>query len=55
MPLCAVERTFLPERLGRPLGDEGEELRQTVGARNADDGVTWVHSYVIPRVYANTF
>ena len=45
MPRYVVERTF-PERLGRPRGDEGEELCQTVVARNADDRVTWVHSYV---------
>lgn len=45
MPRYVVERTF-PERLGHPRGDEGEELCLTVVARNADDGVTWVHSYV---------
>jgi hypothetical protein len=45
MPRYVVERTF-PEGLGRPRGDEGEELCQTVVARNADDRVTWVHSYV---------
>jgi Protein of unknown function (DUF4242) len=45
MPRYVVERTF-PERLGCPRGNEGEELCLTVIARNADDGVTWMHSYV---------
>ena len=45
MPLYVVERTFA-ESLDRPRGDEGEHLCLAVVERNADEGVTWVHSYV---------
>jgi hypothetical protein len=45
MPRYVVERTF-PEGLEVPPGDEGAELCMTVVDRNADAGVTWVHSYV---------
>ncbi|HET8607523.1 MAG TPA: DUF4242 domain-containing protein [Gaiellaceae bacterium] len=45
MPRYVVERTF-PEGLRVPRGDEGAELCLTVIGRNADEGVTWVHSYV---------
>ena len=36
----------LPRRTPIPVGNGGSELRQTVVERNAEEGVTWVHSYV---------
>jgi hypothetical protein len=45
MPRYVVERTF-PEGLEVPPGDAGAELCTGVVDRNADAGVTWVHSYV---------
>ena len=45
MPRYVVERTF-PDGLHLPSGQAGAEVRATVVARNADEGVTWVHSYV---------
>jgi hypothetical protein len=45
MPRYIVERTF-PEGLGLPTGDDGAAICMTVVERNADVGVTWVHSYV---------
>src|SRR6266568_2514768 len=45
MPRYVVERTF-PEGLRIPGGPEGAELCVAVVDRNADEGVTWVHSYV---------
>ena len=42
-----VERTF-PNGLGLPVNAEGAEVCQRVIARNAEDQVTWVHSYVTP-------
>jgi hypothetical protein len=45
IPRYVVERTFA-ESLDRPRGDEGEDLCLAVVERNADEGVTWVHSYV---------
>jgi Nickel responsive protein SCO4226-like len=45
MPRYVVERTF-PEGLMVPAGDEGAGMCMTVVERNADAGVTWVHSYV---------
>jgi hypothetical protein len=45
MPRYVVERTF-PEGLGVPAGPDGAEMCITVVERNADAGVTWVHSYV---------
>jgi hypothetical protein len=45
MPRYVVERIF-PEGLGIPAGPEGVELCLAVAERNADEGVTWVHSYV---------
>jgi hypothetical protein len=45
MPRYVVERTF-PEGLGIPGGAEGAQLCLGVVDRNADEGVTWVHSYV---------
>jgi hypothetical protein len=40
-----VQRTF-PDGLQIPVGNGGAELCQTVVERNAEDIVTWVHSYV---------
>jgi len=45
MPRYVVERTF-PQGLGIPSGVKGAELCLGVVDRNADEGVTWVHSYV---------
>jgi hypothetical protein len=45
MPRYVVERTF-PEGLEIPAGDDGAEVCMGVVDRNADSGVTWVHSYV---------
>ena len=45
MPRYMVERTF-PDGLQIPVGNGGAELCQTVVERNAEEGVTWVHSYV---------
>jgi Protein of unknown function (DUF4242) len=40
-----VERSF-PDRLLVPPGPEGVAHCLAVVERNADEGVTWVHSYV---------
>ena len=45
MPRYVVERTF-PEGLEIPAGGDGAEQCKAVVDRNADSGVTWVHSYV---------
>ena len=45
MPRYLVERTF-PQGLGIPAGPEGVQLCLGVVERNADAGVTWLHSYV---------
>jgi Protein of unknown function (DUF4242) len=45
MPRYVVERTF-PEGLNIPVDAEGAASCLAVVDRNADDGVTWVHSYV---------
>jgi len=45
MPRYIVERTF-PEGLQIPATEEGAADCLTVVGRNADLGVTWVHSYV---------
>ena len=45
MPRYVVERTF-PEGLEIPSGAEGAELCLSVVERNADEAVTWIHSYV---------
>jgi Protein of unknown function (DUF4242) len=45
MPRYIVERAF-PGRWLIPAGVEGAECCRAVVERNADDGVTWVHSYV---------
>ncbi|MFC4427086.1 DUF4242 domain-containing protein [Deinococcus navajonensis] len=45
MPRYMVERTF-PDGLHIPMNSEGAAACQSVVERNADLGVTWVHSYV---------
>ena len=45
MPRYVVERTFT-EGLHVPITDEGAATAQTVVDKNAEYGVTWVHSYV---------
>jgi hypothetical protein len=45
MPRYMVERSF-PDGLEIPVASGGAEVCQTVVERNADEGVTWVHSYV---------
>jgi hypothetical protein len=44
MPRYLVQRTF-PDGLHIPI-ENGAEVCRTVVERNAEDGVTWVHSYV---------
>ena len=45
MPRYMVARTF-PEGLQIPVTDSGAQACLSVVGRNADLGVTWVHSYV---------
>lgn len=45
MPRYVIERTF-PDGLRIPGGSEGGAVCSAVVERNADEGVTWVHSYV---------
>ncbi len=45
MPRYMVERTF-PNGLQIPLTADGAATCRTVVATNAEDGVTWIHSYV---------
>ena len=45
MPRYIVERTF-PDGLRIPRDEKGAESCCGVVERNADDGVTWIHSYV---------
>ncbi len=45
MPRYIVERTF-PDGLAIPATDQGAQVCLTVVGNNAQDGVTWVHSYV---------
>jgi len=45
MPRYMVHRTF-PDGLAIPVDDGGAEICRAVIERNADEGVTWVHSYV---------
>lgn len=40
-----VERTF-PDGLAIPADDQGAQICLAVVGNNAEDGVTWVHSYV---------
>ncbi len=45
MPRYLVERTF-PEGLEIPMTEEGAATCLNVVDTNAEEGVTWVHSYV---------
>lgn len=45
MPRYLVQRTF-PDGLRIPVTDEGANACLEVVGKNADSGVTWVHSYV---------
>ncbi len=45
MPRYLVERTF-PNGLRIPLTPDGAATCRNVVATNAEDGVTWIHSYV---------
>lgn len=45
MPRYLIERTF-PEGLSIPVDADGAAVCQAVVNKNAEDGVTWVHSYV---------
>jgi hypothetical protein len=45
MPRFMVERSF-PSGLEIPMTAEGAAVSQGVVSRNAELGVTWVHSYV---------
>jgi hypothetical protein len=45
MPRYVVERTF-PGGLAIPATPDGAKACLTVVGRNADEGVTWIHSYV---------
>jgi hypothetical protein len=45
MPRYMVERTFA-DGLAIPIAGGGAEICKTVVERNAELGVTWVHSYV---------
>lgn len=45
MPRYIVQRTFT-EGLQIPITNDGVQLCHTVVERNAEEGVTWVHSYV---------
>jgi len=45
MPRYLIERNF-PESLSIPVNDQGAQVCLTIIGNNAQDGVTWVHSYV---------
>jgi Protein of unknown function (DUF4242) len=45
MPRYLVHRTF-PDGLEIPINDEGAQAVLGVVERNAEEGVTWVQSYV---------
>jgi len=45
MPRYMVQRSF-PDGLAIPINDDGVAACQGVVTRNAELGVTWVHSYV---------
>ena len=45
MPRYVIERTF-PDGLEMPMNPTGSEVTRKVVRRNAEEGVTWVHSYV---------
>lgn len=45
MPRYIVERTF-PDGLEIPMTAKGADICLKVVGNNAQDGVTWIHSYV---------
>ncbi len=45
MPRYIVKRTF-PDGLNIPIGNGGADTCREVIERNAEEDVTWVHSYV---------
>jgi Protein of unknown function (DUF4242) len=45
MPRYIVERVF-PEKLELPTNEAGDRLCRKIVNTNAEEGVTWVHSYV---------
>jgi hypothetical protein len=45
MPRYVVQRTF-PDGLSIPITDDGARVCQSVVERNAEEGVTWLSSYV---------
>ena len=47
MPRYLIERTF-PDGLAIPMNDDGTAVVDRVVARNAENGVTWVQSFVTP-------
>ena len=47
MPRYMVERTF-PDGLGLAPNRQGCDIAQTVIGNNAEQGVSWIHSYVTP-------
>ena len=47
MPRYLVERTF-PNGLAIPTNADGAKACLGVVAKNGEQGVTWVHSYVTP-------
>jgi hypothetical protein len=47
MPRYMVQRTF-PEGLRIPMTAEGSQACGSVVKKNAESGVTWLHSYVTP-------
>lgn len=47
MPRYMVERTF-PDGLALAPNADGAKACRTVVDSNAEDGVTWIHSYVSP-------
>ena len=45
MPRYVVQRTF-PQGLHIPVSDGGTDLCRAIVDRNAEDGVTWIRSFV---------
>lgn len=45
MPRYLVERSF-PDGLKIPINDDGAQLCRLIALNNAEDEVTWIHSYV---------
>ena len=45
MPRYVIERSF-PDGLNVPINDQGSRTVAGVVGNNAEQGVTWVHSYV---------